>query len=96
MIFRLAAETPGIYTIMSLTVFWQIRFNGENELFKMQKVIELKHQVSVTFQCLNELGCNNSGEMSEFDSGLYFRVAFFAFLIPLGSGEFSIVCNLGI
>ncbi|CAH3169064.1 unnamed protein product [Pocillopora meandrina] len=24
--------------------------------------------------------------MSEFDSGLYFRVAFFAFLIPLGSG----------
>ena len=32
--------------------------------------------------------------MSEFDSGLYFQVAFFAFLIPLGSGEFSIIYNL--
>ena len=29
--------------------------NGENELFKMQKVIELKHQVSATFQFLSEL-----------------------------------------
>ena len=37
---------------MGLVVFWQIRFNGENELFKMQKVIELKHQVSAMFQCL--------------------------------------------
>ena len=68
--------------------------NGENELFKMQKVIELKHQVSATFQFLSELWSNNSGEMSEFDSGLYFQVAFFAFLIRLGSGEFSIIYNL--
>ena len=29
--------------------------NGENELFKMQKVIELKNQVSATFQFLSEL-----------------------------------------
>ena len=28
--------------------------NGENELFKMQKVIELKNQVSATFQFLSE------------------------------------------
>ena len=34
--------------------------------------------------------------MLEFDSELYFRVAFFAFLIPLGSGEFSVICNLSI
>ena len=34
--------------------------------------------------------------MSEFDSELYVRVAFFAFLIRLGSGEFSIICNLSI
>ena len=34
--------------------------------------------------------------MLEFDSKLYFRVAFFAFLIPLGSGEFSVICNLSI
>ena len=34
--------------------------------------------------------------MSEFDSELYVRVAFFAFLIPLGSGEFSIICNQSI
>ena len=34
--------------------------------------------------------------MSEFDSELYFRVAFVAFLIPLGSGEFSIICILSI
>ena len=68
--------------------------NGENELFKMQKVIELKNQVSATFQFLSELWSNNSGEMSEFDSGLHFQVAFFAFLIPLGSGEFSVIYNL--
>ena len=29
--------------------------NGENELFKMQKVIELKNQLSATFQFLSEL-----------------------------------------
>ena len=34
--------------------------------------------------------------MSEFDSELYVRVAFFAFLIRLGSGKFSIICNLSI
>ena len=34
--------------------------------------------------------------MSEFDSELYVRVAFFAFLIRLGSGEFPIICNLSI
>ena len=34
--------------------------------------------------------------MSEFDSELYVRVAFLAFLIRLGSGEFSIICNLSI
>ena len=34
--------------------------------------------------------------MLEFDSELYFQVAFFAFLIPLGSGEFSVICNLSI
>ena len=34
--------------------------------------------------------------MLEFDSKLYFRVAYLAFLIPLGSGEFSIICNLSI
>ena len=68
--------------------------NGENELFKMQKVIELKNQVSATFQFLSEFWSNNSGEMSGFDSGLYFQVAFFAFLIPLGSGEFSIIYNV--
>ena len=54
-VFRHTAETLGIHTIMGLVVFWQIRFKGENELFKMQKVIELKHQVSSMFQCLNEL-----------------------------------------
>ena len=63
-VFRHTAETPGIHTIMGLVIFWQIRFNGENELFKMQKVIELKHQVSATFQFLSELWSNNSGEMS--------------------------------
>ena len=65
-----------------------------NEDFEMPKAIELKHQVSAMFQFLNDLWSNNSGEMSEFDSELYFRVAFVAFLIPLGSGEFSIICNL--
>ena len=57
-----------------------MRFNGDGELFKMQKAIELWN--------------NNSGEMLEFDSKLYFRVAYLAFLIPLGSGEFSVICNL--
>ena len=47
-----------------------------------------------TSQFLSELWSNNSGEMSEFDSELYFRVAFYAFLIPLGSGKFSIIRNL--
>ena len=59
-----------------------MRFNEDGDLFKMQKAIELWN--------------NNSGEMLEFDSELYFRVAFFAFLIPLGSGEFSVICNLSI
>ena len=40
-IFRLAAETPGIYMLMSLIVTWQMRFNGDGDLFKMQKAIEL-------------------------------------------------------
>ena len=65
---------------MGLIVTWQMRFNGDGELFKMQKAIELWN--------------NNSGEMLEFDSKLYFRVAYLAFLIPLGSGEFSVICNL--
>ena len=59
-----------------------MRFNGDGELFKMQKATESWN--------------NNSGEMLEFDSELYFRVAYLAFLIPLGSGEFSIICNLSI
>ena len=59
-----------------------MRFNGDGDLFKMQKAIELWN--------------NNGGEMLEFDSELYFRVTFFAILIPLGSGEFSVICNLSI
>ena len=59
-----------------------MRFNGDGELFKMQKATESWN--------------NNSGQMLEFDSELYFRVAYLAFLIPLGSGEFSIICNLSI
>ena len=59
-----------------------MRFNGDGELFKMQKATESWN--------------NNSGEMLEFDCKLYFRVAYLAFLIPLGSGEFSIICNLSI
>ena len=59
-----------------------MRFNGDDDLFKMQKAIELWN--------------NNSDEMLKFDSKLYFRVAYLAFLIPLGSGEFSVICNLSI
>ena len=84
------------HSVFILPLFWCASTETEKRLFEMPKAIELKHQVSATFQFLNELWSNNSGEMSEFDSELYFRVAFVAFLIPLGSGEFSIICNLSI
>ena len=32
--------------------------------------------------------------MAKFGLGLYFRVAFFAFLLPLASGELRIICNM--
>ena len=36
------------------------------------------------------------GKMSVFDFKLYLRVAYFALLLPLASGEYIIVCNTSI
>ena len=33
-------------------------------------------------------------KMAEFGSELYFRVAFISLLLPLASGELSIICNM--